>query len=134
MPTLIHINGEAWAVKLAGHGAFDKPTRVGNTNCATREILLLKELTPYEKADILLHEVQHAFTCENNLVHNDRLNNDGLDEHCDGHCGIYFAGPKWHQLIRDNPELIKFVIDTDPQPLDPAAFLISPTQYHQPPR
>lgn len=134
MPTLIHINGEAWAIKLVGHDALAKSTTLGTTMCGTREILILKDLSPYDKAETIVHEVQHAFTCENGLTHNSRFNNDDVQEHCDGHCGIYFAGPKWHQFIRDNPELMKFIVDTDPPPPDPATLLISPAQYHQIPR
>jgi hypothetical protein len=117
LPKMVRINGNLWAIKLVDLDAFDRADRIGLTECATREILVLKDLSPWDKAEVIVHEVQHAFTCDNNLVHNDRFNNDGVEKHCDSHCGIYFATPKWHQFIRDNPELIRYIHETDPPPI-----------------
>jgi len=113
MPSMIKVEGQLWAIKQVDK--VDGDNRLtGDTECNQRTIYVLKSLSPYAKADVILHEVQHAFTCDFGEVHNEKFNNDGTDKEFDGHKGIYWATIRWHKFLRDNPEFLKYVMDSDP--------------------
>jgi hypothetical protein len=103
-PTSLLINGEHWTVKLQ-HPVEAGFEFSGSTDCKKHEIELESSESDYGQSDTLIHEIQHAFTCEKGEVHNQRFNNKKSGDHA----GIYFATPKWQALIRDNPELVRFI-------------------------
>lgn len=117
LPTIVRIDGQPWAIKLVERINKDRNI-TGSTECAQRTILIDKSLDAWSRADIITHEVQHAFTCDFGEVHNEKLNNNDSDKEFDGHKGIYFSAPKWHRFIHDNPELMRYIIDSEETPIE----------------
>lgn len=101
----LNLSGQSWNVLAIHPVSVNDPDEDGLTNCETRTIYLDSKESDYDQGQTLLHEAQHAFTCEDGRVHNQKFNNsDGSN-----HPGIYFASPKWQQFIRDNPKAVKFI-------------------------
>jgi hypothetical protein len=102
-PRSLLIHGEPWpivqAVKL-GHGI------TGRTVCNAHLILVRPGESEQDFADTVLHEAQHAFTCEDGRIHNKKFNND---DDTGSHDGIYWATGEWKHFITDNPQFIEFV-------------------------
>jgi hypothetical protein len=104
-PSKILVSGQTWAL-LASHpvNPFDD-SEDGHTYCDSRVIRYDSEDDEYTQGETIIHEFLHAAVCEKGQVHNERYNNSKHDSHR----GIYFAAPKIQELIRDNPELIRFI-------------------------
>lgn len=117
MPNLIKIDGVPWGIKLVEQKQMDDKSYIGQTECGAREIFILKSLNGYDRAETVIHEVLHAFTCDFGLVHNEKLNNL-VDDDCDGHCGIYYLAPKLQKFMRENTELMRWIMDEDPPPIN----------------
>lgn len=102
-PHSLLIHGEAWSVveaeKMEGGVA-------GRTSCNAHMILVRKGQSTQDYADTVLHEAQHAFTCEDGKVHNEKFNND---DETGSHDGIYWATNQRKHFIADNPGFIVFV-------------------------
>lgn len=77
----------------------------GFTDCSGHTIWIDAYQSKHEKANTLVHESQHAMTCElDKQVHNKSFNNDTNE-----HIGIQWATPKWIEWMADNPQLVKYV-------------------------
>jgi hypothetical protein len=102
-PKVLTIHGQRWDIVNTPLVSGDS-TLWGNTLCEQQIIVIKSTLGPHEWARTLVHESQHAFTCENGKVHNRRWNNKEVE-----HPGIYFGAQEWTTFIADNPETISYV-------------------------
>lgn len=100
MPTTLYINSLPYKVVRSspGVGFF------GLTNCKQREIEIDPAVTDDRVPEIILHEVQHGFTCDGTDIHNEYFNNLTPD-----HEGIHFATGMWEKFIKENPQAIDFI-------------------------
>lgn len=104
LPRSAVINGETWSI-VQVRKVRDNATFVGYTDCRTHMIEIKQSEGEREKANILLHEALHAFTCYDGVLHNDLYDNDS-----DAHEGIYFAANHLTEFMQDNPEVVGYVM------------------------
>jgi hypothetical protein len=132
LPTRLKIDGFEWKIEyvhdipLLASDPKHHPIYIGNTICIRNLLQVLDKENETDVYGILVHEVQHAFTCDKGFVHNEDYNNlvnkDQKDE--DYHSGIYWATPHWVRFIQDNPEFILRLEELKPPlvPDDPPPY------------
>lgn len=106
-PSLLYINGKLWSVKFVPHVESDEEGTVGSAECDALAIKVSSLEPRQDQAMILVHEIEHAMTCKDGVMHNDLWNNvDGK------HWGIYWSANQWLAVIDDNPDLVKWLQET----------------------
>lgn len=104
------INGEKWNIVeqiVIWHNGISNYN--GWTDCNHHTITVAKFVSRSYKSIIIVHEVEHAMTCEDGEVHNEKFNNDPSGVHM----GIYWSSEQWQSFIVNNPELIKWIGESE---------------------
>jgi hypothetical protein len=125
-PESLLIDGFTWKihyVKSLGYLQNDRKNPLpylGNTLCGSHLIEIVKDQNETDIYEVLVHEIQHAMTCDGASVHNEKFNNleNKAQKEDDYHSGIYWATPHWIQFIQDNPAFIRRLQELKP-PLVP---------------
>lgn len=108
-PLSVTLNGEKWSIvqqNVIWHQ--DSTEWIGWTDCKHRVVTVWRFMPRAKKSLVVIHEFEHAMTCEHGEVHNEKFNNlsGGI------HKGIYWSSEQWQRFIVDNPELIKWVLES----------------------
>jgi hypothetical protein len=79
------------------------PGTVGDTNCSLKRVRVLSDQeSTKDKRDTVLHELMHVAS--------------NCDQRLSTHRAIYEIAPTLLRLLRENPDLVKFLVGKDVQP------------------
>lgn len=103
------INGEKWNIVEYTMIWHEGGSWKGWTDCWHRSIAIARFMPRNVKSVVIVHEIEHAMTCEDGQVHNEKFNNppNGI------HTGIYWSADQWRRFIIANPELIQWIGESD---------------------
>src|SRR6185312_6156534 len=105
VPKHLVLNGGKWNVYQV-QKVQDTDSWLGYADCKTHSIEVKSDETDWDKADTIVHEALHGFTCdEKGDVHNEKYDNDDPDEHP----GIYYAAGRIADFIADNPQAVNYI-------------------------
>lgn len=135
-PKNAKINDKRWEIKRVDVVDPTDKMVTGTTDCPHHQILVDKNSDEWHQAEILVHEFEHAFTCdvvEKGLIHDEFWNNGEyqVGECGEDHCGIYFSAKVWFAFIRENPDVLKFLEQAEPPRCMPQMVRL-PSQPGQP--
>jgi hypothetical protein len=105
LPTEIRIHGERWLIVKVDMIGQPFLLLAGQTFCDPRIIAIAAIQDDIaDQANTLVHEVEHAMTCDAGEVHNEKWNNSKRE-----HSGIYWSAREWQKFLYSNPEAVRFI-------------------------